>query len=480
MDLSARWVRTLYVALMIGLTIISASLFFVVSTLNRQNSEDRSEYRQSLIWYTAQLVVEYQDLMHALNTMIVHGGAPEHAQEVTARFDILWSRAMRLGEGEAGQELVRVDGSVPLMGDLEAVLRDSDSAMPAIAAGDVAAARKLRDDFSGLQATLDSFRSAVYRLQLDAASRQRAALQRTVNLVVVLILGLLVAGSSMGLLLLRDRSRLMRLQAQLERRVAERTSELAQANADLRLANERLTQFNNLASHDLKEPVRKITVFSDLLLEGVANKDRETIDYAANVMKTSAGRAKTLISNLLNYSAASDRELSREAVPLAQLVEQVRDNLSELIRENGAKVVLHDSDALLSGDPVFLEQLFQNLIGNAIKFRHPDRAPVVEVLAERLASGATASVTIRDNGIGFDMQHKAQVFEPFRRLHSRDRYSGTGMGLAICQAIARRHGWDIDAVSVPGEGSAFRIDFMAGAGKGAGDGRRPGMVEAAE
>lgn len=474
MDLSTRWVRTLYVFLMIGVAIISASLFFVVSTLNRQNSEDRSEYRQSLIWYTAQLGVEYQDLMHALNTMIVHDGRPQDSQDVTARFDILWSRAMRLDEGEAGHELVRVNGSVPLMGELEAVLRAADPLMPAIAGGDVLAARKLRSDFVGLQATIDSFRSAVYRLQLDAASRQRAALQRTVNLVLALIVGLLVAGVSMGLLLLRDRSRLMRLQAQLERRVAERTSELAKANADLLAANERLTQFNNLASHDLKEPVRKITVFSDLLLEGVANKDRETIDYAANVMKASAGRAKTLISNLLNYSAASDRELSREAVPLAHLVERVRDSLSELIRENGAEVVLRDADAVLSGDAVFLEQLFQNLIGNAIKFRHPDRAPVVEVTAERLGNGATAGVVIRDNGIGFDMQHKAQVFEPFRRLHSRDRYAGTGMGLAICQAIARRHGWDIDAQSEPGRGSEFRIDFMPGVA------RLPNMVEAAE
>ena len=133
MDLSARWVRTLYVSLLIGVAIITASLFFVVSTLNRQNSEDRSEYRQSLIWYTAQLGVEYQDLMHALNKMIVHDGASEHTGEVTARFDILWSRAMRLGEGEAGQELVRVNGSVPLMGDLEAVLRAADPLMPAIA-----------------------------------------------------------------------------------------------------------------------------------------------------------------------------------------------------------------------------------------------------------------------------------------------------------------------------------------------------------
>ncbi|WP_428697650.1 sensor histidine kinase [Stappia sp.] len=459
MDLSAKWVRALYVSLMIGVAIITGSLFIVVSTLNRQNSEDRSEYRQSLIWYTAQLVVEYQDLMHALNTMIVHDGGEGHRQEVSARFDILWSRAMRLDEGEAGQELVRVDGSVPLMAELEKTLLASDPLIKRISAGDVGAALKLRGDFEALQSTLDSFRSAVYRLQLEAASRQRGVLQRTVDLVLFLIIGLLVAGVSMGLLLLRDRRRLVRLQTQLERRVAERTGELAHANAELLSANERLTQFNNLASHDLKEPVRKITVFSDLLLEGVANSDSETIDYAANVMRASAGRAKTLISNLLNYSAASDRELSNEPVRLSVLIDRVRDSLSERVREGEAEIVLSEGDAELLGDPVFLEQLFQNLVGNAIKFRDPERRPRIEILAERDENGAPLAVIVRDNGIGFDMAHKAQVFEPFRRLHPRDRYAGTGMGLAICSAIARRHGWDLDATSVPGEGSTFRIDF---------------------
>ncbi|WP_306029877.1 ATP-binding protein [Stappia sp. MMSF_3263] len=462
MDLSAKWVRALYVSLMIGVAIITGSLFIVVSTLNRQNSEDRSEYRQSLIWYTAQLVVEYQDLMHALNTMIVHDGGEDHRQEVSARFDILWSRAMRLDEGEAGQELVRVDGSVPLMAELEKTLLASDPLIKRISAGDVGAARKLRGDFEALQSTLDSFRSAVYRLQLEAASRQRGVLQRTVDLVLFLIIGLLVAGVSMGLLLLRDRRRLVRLQTQLERRVAERTGELAHANAELLSANERLTQFNNLASHDLKEPVRKITVFSDLLLEGVANSDSETIDYAANVMRASAGRAKTLISNLLNYSAASDRELSNEPVRLSVLIDRVRDSLSERVREGEAEIVLSEGDAELLGDPVFLEQLFQNLVGNAIKFRDPERRPRIEILAERDENGTPTSVVVRDNGIGFDMAHKAQVFEPFRRLHPRDRYAGTGMGLAICSAIARRHGWDLDATSVPGEGSTFRIDFAPG------------------
>ncbi len=469
MDLSAKWVRTLYVSLLVGVAIITGSLFVVVSTLNRQNSEDRSEYRQSLIWYTAQLVVEYQDLMHALNTLIVHEGAEAHRQEVSARFDILWSRAMRLGEGEAGRELVRVDGSVPLMGELEKTLLASDPLVQRAAAGDVAAALQVRADFAALQSTLDSFRSAVYRLQLEAASRQRSVLQQTVDLVVFLIIGLLVAGISMGLLLLRDRGRLMRLQAQLERRVAERTAELAHANAELRSANERLTQFNNLASHDLKEPVRKITVFSDLLLEGVANSDSETIDYAANVMRASAGRAKTLISNLLNYSAASDRELANEPVRLSVLIDRVRDNLSERVRESGADIRLHDGDAELLGDPVFLEQLFQNLIGNAIKFREPGKRPVVDIFTVAGDDGRPTSVAVRDNGIGFDMDHKAQVFEPFRRLHPRDRYAGTGMGLAICAAIARRHGWELDASSAPGQGSTFVIDFAP-----AGRERQPG------
>lgn len=460
-----RWVRTLYVLLLVGVTIITGSLFFVLSILNRQNNDDRAEYRQSLIWYTAQLVVEYQDLLQALESFIVHDGSLADVDEVVARFDILWSRAIPLDSGAAGNEIGTVEGAGDMMHRLRTVLRETDPLLDPVRGGEVAAALLMRSQFAELKPVLDSFRSSVYRLQLDAATRQREDLRQTVGLMPVLIIGLLVAGFAMAGLLLRERG-------QLERRVIARTEELARANAELRAVNERLSQFNNLASHDLKEPVRKITVFSDLLLEGVEKGDRETIEYAAGVMHASAGRARALISNLLSYSAATDRPLESLAVALGPLVDRVCESLSELIRESGARIEVADRDARLTGDPVFLEQLFQNLIGNAVKFAHPDRRPQVHVSVETSADGVPLRIRVRDNGIGFDMRHKALVFEPFRRLHPREKYAGTGMGLAICSAIARRHGWAIDAESRPGEGSTFTVEFAPAMPQARGSGRK--------
>jgi signal transduction histidine kinase len=459
MDFGTRWVRTLYVLLLVGVTIITGSLFFVLSILNRQNNDDRSEYRQSLIWYSAQLVVEYQDLLQALDTFLVHEGEERYANEVTARFDVLWSRAIRLDEGEAGAALLGVGGAENLMDALAAALREADVRLSRAMNGDLELAREIRDSFTRLQPMLDSFRSAVYRLQLKAATRQRESLRQTVTLVLFLIIGLLVTGFAMGGLLLRERHQLMRLGEHLERRVIERTGELAHANAELRSVNERLSQFNNLASHDLKEPVRKIGVFADLLAEGMDKGDREMIDYAAGVMRASAGRARALISNLLTYSVASERPLEAETVELGELVERVSESLSELIRESGARISIDAPETWLHGDAVFLEQLFQNLIGNAVKFSHPERSPEVRITVETGADDRPLRVHVADNGIGFDMRHKGLVFEPFRRLHSRERYAGTGMGLAICAAISRRHGWELDATSVPGEGSCFTVDF---------------------
>lgn len=459
METGVKWVRTLYFFLLVGLAIITGSLFVVVSTLNKQYDVNSAELRQSLIWHSAQLVVEYQRLLHSVDTLIVHDGGASYGQEVASRFDILWSRASRLNEGPVGEKLTVASGFETLTTQMSDMVTRAERLIPAVRTGDVERAHELRDILTELSPALERYRSAVYKLQLDAAAHQRDVLNGTVDTVTFLIIGLLVAGASVAGLLLRDQNRLMRLHEMLERRVIARTGELARANAELRAANERLSQFNNLASHDLKEPVRKITVFSDLLLQGVADKDEETIGYAANVMRASAGRAKALISNLLDYSAASDRTMDRERVSLGLAVERACENLSELIRERGAQVTVTGGEAVVEGDPLFIEQLFQNLIGNAVKFCRPEETPRVTVEIVQDEAGHARQVHVRDNGIGFDMRHQTHVFEPFRRLHARDQFAGTGMGLAICAAIAHRHGWRIGVSSQPGEGSDFFIDL---------------------
>ena len=183
MELSAKWVRTLYATLLVGVAIITGSLFVVISTLSTQNNEDRAEYRQSLIWFSAQLVVEYKDVLHALDTLILNEGREDLRAQVVSRFDILWSRAIRLGEGAVGRELARVDGSTSLMPDLTRVVREADTHLADMVEGDLAAATLMREQLGQLQPTLDAFRSSVYRLQREAAARQRDILSNTVDTV---------------------------------------------------------------------------------------------------------------------------------------------------------------------------------------------------------------------------------------------------------------------------------------------------------
>src|SRR5690606_32973389 len=212
---------------------------------------------------------------------------------------------------------------------------------------------------------------------------QRDALTASLRVMTALVIGLVVSIASAGALMFIDRSRMHRLQAELEERVAERTLELAQSIADLREANVRLSQFNNIASHVLKEPVRKIGVFSDLLFEGVNENNPETIRYAANVMRSAAERARGLISGLLEYSEASDKEIAKAEVSLAVLVSRVTESLSEQIRETGATVELEDGDAVIAADALLAEQLFQNLISNGLKYRREDVAPQIRISVDR-------------------------------------------------------------------------------------------------
>ena len=246
----------------------------------------------------------------------------------------------------------------------------------------------------------------------------------------------------------RDRRRLQAL-------VARHTHELAEKNVRLENSNRDLEHFAYVASHDLQEPLRKIQAFSDRVQKQYASAlDDQGRDYL-NRMNAAAARMQRLIEALLSLSRVSTKKNESELIDLAPLVHEVLGDLEMRIQSTGGKVTVGELPRI-EGDPVQIRQLFQNLIGNALKFHKAGEPPEVEVYALRRSPGQ-AEIFIVDNGIGFDEKDAERVFLPFHRLHGRLEYEGTGIGLTICQKIVERHNGTIRAESRPGKGSRFVI-----------------------
>lgn len=250
------------------------------------------------------------------------------------------------------------------------------------------------------------------------------------------------------------------LNDELEARVAARTKALERSNRELQ-------NFARVASHDLQEPLRKVQVFGDRLrVKYTAALDETGNDYL-NRMHDAVGRMQTLINDLLTYSRVTTHVRPFEKVDLSQIAAEVISDLEIRIEQAGGRVEVAELPTL-EADPTQMRQLLQNLIGNALKFRRADEAPVVKITASllrgqdgELPEGSAEvdryQLIIADNGIGFDEAHAEQIFQVFQRLHSRSEYEGTGVGLAICRNIVERHNGHIQAKSSPGQGTRFII-----------------------
>ena len=241
---------------------------------------------------------------------------------------------------------------------------------------------------------------------------------------------------------------------------------------ELHRSNNALQEFASVASHDLQEPLRKIQTFGDrLAAKNAANLTDEGRDYLDR-MRGAAGRMQALINDLLAYSRVTSRDKTWERVDLGQIVSGVLSDLEARIQANGATVTVSDLPTIET-DPLLMRQLFQNLIGNALKFHRPDVPPVVVVeLRDTGADGelpACCHIRVRDNGIGFDDKYAARIFEVFERLHGRGTFEGNGMGLAICRRIVEQGGGTLSAHGVPGEGATFDIVLPLCQGEGDGE-----------
>jgi len=276
--------------------------------------------------------------------------------------------------------------------------------------------------------------------------------------------------------------------AGLELRVQERTAELAQANSrlqqenmqrrraeeslarqaqELARSNGELEHFAHIASHDLQEPLRKIQAFGDRLKlkcsQDLSEQGRDYVDR----MQSAAVRMQTLINDLLTFSRVTTAPRPFTTVDLASVAHTIVSDLEVSIQRVGGTVHI-DALPTIEADPVQMGQLLQNLISNALKFHRDGVAPIVKVGSAcqqnrepnadpNGSDSSQCSIWVEDNGIGFDEQYLAQIFQPFQRLVGREQFEGTGMGLAICRKIVERHGGNITARSTPGQGTVFAI-----------------------
>lgn len=248
----------------------------------------------------------------------------------------------------------------------------------------------------------------------------------------------------------------LQLQTEVEER--RRAEHLANAFAvELQRSNHELEQFASVASHDLQEPLRKIQAFADRLKARCGNQlGEQGLDYLQRILN-SAVRMRRLIDELLAYARVTTRGQPFVPVDLGNMAREVVSDLEARLQQSGGFVEIAELP-LIEADPVQMRQLFQNLIGNSLKFRKPGEPALVRV-AGRVLSGSPdlCELTVSDNGIGFEQEYAERIFQLFERLHGRSDYEGTGMGLAICRKIVERHGGRILAHGTPGQGATFLV-----------------------
>lgn len=248
----------------------------------------------------------------------------------------------------------------------------------------------------------------------------------------------------------------------LEQRVSERTEELMEINKKLELSNHDLQQFASVASHDLKEPLRKIQVFGSMIRDR-AQLEEPIVTYLDKILSSSERMSK-LITDLLSFTRLSAADIF-EVADVNSIIDDILSDLELVIAEKNA-VIKVDKIPQMEVIPGLMRQLFLNIIGNALKFSKPDEAPFITISAELVneimmdaepLKGKFCRITIADNGIGFDEKYSEKIFTLFQRLNSREEYEGTGIGLSIAKKIVDKHKGIITAESQPDRGARFII-----------------------
>ncbi|MGV9011840.1 MAG: sensor histidine kinase [Flavobacteriales bacterium] len=303
---------------------------------------------------------------------------------------------------------------------------------------------------------------------------QRNSTMENVRTIITVSFGLLIAGvffalatgAAVGRAILSSERELLEAHDRLEEKVADRTAELNASTESLMRSNRELEQFASVASHDLQEPLRKIQAFGDRLQQRCSEQlGEQGNEYLARILSSSV-RMRRLIDDLLSFSRIATKAQPFIHADLNDILTEVVSDLEGRIQQTGGHVEAGEMPSI-EADPMQMQQLLQNLIGNGLKFNRPGVVPTVWVQGRLLGKehGGTGhdipmcELTVRDNGIGFEEIYLDRIFNVFQRLHGRNEYEGTGMGLAICRKIVERHGGTITATSVLGEGSTFVVQL---------------------
>ena len=266
---------------------------------------------------------------------------------------------------------------------------------------------------------------------------------------------------------IRHRRELQQHNLVLESRVKERTVELQVYAEELSRSNRELEDFAFVASHDLQEPLRKIRAFGNRISTGYGDALDERGQDFLRRMLNAAERMSMLISDLLSFSRVTTRGKDFEETDLNEMVRSVLEDLEITIEESQANIEI-DTLPVMKADASQMNQLFLNLLSNALKFTKPDQPPHITLRYEAIDDNEAETLhllpglswfklTLQDNGIGFEQTFAEKIFAPFQRLHGRSEYKGTGIGLAVCRRIIERHNGTIEAFSEPGQGAKFEL-----------------------
>jgi light-regulated signal transduction histidine kinase (bacteriophytochrome) len=257
------------------------------------------------------------------------------------------------------------------------------------------------------------------------------------------------------------------VEEELEQRVDERTADLQESNKSLKRANTELEQFTYVSHHDLQEPLRKIIMFSDMVQSDNKNQLTEASQQRLERVTSAARRMSAALRDVLDY-ASLNREEAAVQVDLEEVLAAVQQDLELLITEKKANI-MSQTLPTVNAIPGQMHQLFYNLINNALKFTNPGKQPVINITCRKLDKTEASTHTelnlgkhyyhimVQDNGIGFQPDAAERIFGMFQRLHSKDAYAGTGIGLALVKKVVMNHHGKIWAESSPGEGSSFNV-----------------------
>lgn len=264
----------------------------------------------------------------------------------------------------------------------------------------------------------------------------------------------------------RDLDDQLSIARNLESLVQSHTAELKRNVRELARSNKELRDFGYVASHDLQEPLRKIQTFMAYIASSDAGNFSEKGQLYFNKVNHAVDRMRQLIDDLLSYSVVQNVPSNLEQVHLGSIVKEVEELLSEEILSRNARLDVGELCGI-EGYPFQLRQLFQNLIGNSLKYASPERAPIIEIKATTVTGHEThpdleqdkvyCKISVRDNGIGFDQKYAKKIFEVFQRLHGKLEYSGTGIGLAIVRKIVENHNGYIGVRGQEGKGAEFSV-----------------------